>query len=104
MYAVKYAIAARSGSVQVNCTSQFHSQKLILKIKARDPIHKFSPPIFIPTPHGFSNNPGCVETYTADATATLLENDSTTGEFYEVFTERFSLVALEFGGDFRSMG
>lgn len=61
----------------------------------------FCPPIHIPTAAGFSNAPGCRETYTACARVQVLERSGRGWTSVENVT--FPLTALEFGGVFQSL-
>jgi hypothetical protein len=101
---IRYTVNAHGGFVEVNCTSLLRNQKLHLRIQSKTPISGFSPRIYIPTQNGFSNTPGCVETYTACASATLFETvpGSSSNLFVRKFSEVFELSALEFGGDFQT--
>lgn len=100
---VRYSVNAHKGLVEVNSSSTLRNQKLSLRIQSKVPISGFSAKVYIPTPLGFSNTPGCVETYTACATATVTEYDPGAGVYVEKFTGSFPLTALEFGGDFQNV-
>mmetsp|Transcript_13705 Transcript_13705/g.44762 ORF Transcript_13705/g.44762 Transcript_13705/m.44762 type:complete len:384 (-) Transcript_13705:471-1622(-) len=56
----------------------------------------FSAPLYTPTRHGFSTDPGCVESFTALATLSVKDAAGTV-----LSTEHFLLAALEFGGGWR---
>jgi hypothetical protein len=72
------------------------SERVELSINSQKPVSKaFGKPIFIPTAIGFSNSPGCIETYTALATILIKNKKNEIIEKYE-----FPLTALEFGGAF----
>lgn len=60
----------------------------------------FGPSVYIPTATGFSNSPGCRETYTAVATVTCSEFDSQLKRYVITETLVFPLTALEFGASF----
>jgi len=64
--------------------------ELHLNISA-DPT-SFSDPLYFPTTNGFSNDPGCVESYRASAKIEIIEDGNI------VSTETIELSALEFGG------
>ena len=53
--------------------------------------------VHIPTAYGFSNNPGCRESYTATAIVKLRPINSVSDDWEEYI---FPLSALEFGGSF----
>jgi hypothetical protein len=71
--------------------SRFSQRRATLRIDAADGsmIHN----VYVPTPNGMSNTPGCQETYTAVATVTYEDQDN-----HETYT--FPLTAFEFGGSF----
>ena len=70
-----------------------HVRELRLNVTA--PRGSFSDPLFFPTTHGFSNKPGCVESYASTMLIGAFEN----GLLVEQHTILFA--ALEFGGAFR---
>lgn len=74
-------------------------------IRPKSPIAKgsFGSPLHIPTANGFSNSPGCIETYTADADVICSELDGATSEYVEHSRTAFPLTALEFGGSFQGI-
>ena len=96
---IKYRVSSSTGTVEVNATTPFRNQRLHMKIysKHSSPAD-FSPAIYIPTANGFSNQPGCRETYTATAEATLYDSQDKI-----VKKIRFDLSALEFGGSFQGV-
>ena len=96
---IKYRVSSSSGSVEVNATTPFRNQRLHMTIRSKNasPVD-FSPAIYIPTAEGFSNKPGCRETYTAFATATIYDSQDAI-----VKEMTFDLSALEFGGSFQGV-
>lgn len=86
-------------TVSIKASSYWKSSERVeVTITPRYPTTKsFGSPIFIPTAKGFSNSPGCEETYTALANITFISNDNQIVENYQ-----FPLTALEFGGSFVS--
>lgn len=77
--------------------------EVIIRPKSTIAKGSFGPPLYIPTANGFRNNPGCIETYTADADVTCLELDEKTLEYVEKSHTSFPLTALEFGGSFQGI-
>jgi hypothetical protein len=75
--------------------------KLSLIIKSTEPYAAFSPPVHIPTATGFSNKPGCRESYTAVATVKLSKFNVNNGKYDIDEVIEFRLAALEFGGSFQ---
>lgn len=95
-----------NGLVEVNVTSITKKLRLKLRVHGIDTLAGFSPPLYIPTPTGFSNNPGCRETYTARAQIVVedryVEERSGTILFAPKCSLDIPLSALEFGGSFLS--
>eukprot|EP00965_Chrysotila_dentata_P247100 6207545-Pleurochrysis_carterae.AAC.5 len=56
----------------------------------------FSKPLYAPTRDGFSNTPGCVESFSAFGTLNVTDGDGRT-----IAADTFPLAALEFGGLWR---
>jgi hypothetical protein len=87
---VRYEIDGVRKVARFELTSRVTRRRASLHIAAREPsFHK----VFVPTPHGMSDAPGCEETYTAIATVTYDEDGAE--ESYS-----FPLTAFEFGGSF----
>jgi hypothetical protein len=99
---VKYRIDAVKGTVHVITTAASGMTRVELKITALQPFERaFSPRIYVPTPQGFTNDPGCRETYTATATAVCSAYNQITKEYEETDRCTFPLTALEYGGIFQ---
>ena len=77
--------------------------EVIIRPKSSIAKGSFGTPLYIPTANGFSNNPGCIETYTADADVTCSELDGETSEYVVKSRTSFPLTALEFGGSFQGI-
>ena len=94
-----------NGLVEVNATSVTKKLRLQLRIQAKGTLAGFSPPLYIPTPTGFSNYPGCRETYTATAHIVVedryVEEKNGTIIFVPKCSLNVPLSALEFGGSFQ---
>ncbi|CBN77444.1 conserved unknown protein [Ectocarpus siliculosus] len=79
----------------------------VLKADIRAPEGSFGSAIYVPTPEGFSNAPGCVESYAATARFRLytkgdkLEGDGVTRPLVLREEVEFKLAALEFGGEYQ---
>lgn len=95
---VKYNINPHNATVEFTATSALGGHRVSVLITSTDKLDAFSPPIFTPSPSGFSNSPGCREIYTADTQVVLSEIDRETGEYKAVHRLQFPLTALEFGG------
>jgi hypothetical protein len=92
-----------TGMVEVNATSVVKKLKLHLRVQSTVNLSGFSPPLYIPTASGFSNTPGCRETYTAMARITLEEGWGTISQIEKssaTFDLDIPLSSLEFGGSF----
>lgn len=61
----------------------------------------FGKPIHIPTANGFSNQPGCRETYTATAHVSLYRFNYSRMDFDLVHESRIDQSALEYGANFQ---
>eukprot|EP00607_Mallomonas_marina_P003199 CAMPEP_0182423746 /NCGR_PEP_ID=MMETSP1167-20130531/9828_1 /TAXON_ID=2988 /ORGANISM="Mallomonas Sp, Strain CCMP3275" /LENGTH=316 /DNA_ID=CAMNT_0024602989 /DNA_START=430 /DNA_END=1380 /DNA_ORIENTATION=+ len=96
---LKYKVEAATGAIQVEAVSVTGREMVRLHVESHVAIQAFSPPLYTPGPQGFSNTPGCRETYTAVATATCYERD-VSGKYVIVENLRFPLSVLEFGGTF----
>lgn len=112
---VKYDVDGTNGCIQLNATSLVRGTRVEVSIQ---PIgstisQSFRALVHVPTAHGFSNTPGCRETYTAIATIRLYDSrsinrkkmsmmmmnstDTAVGNMEEYV---FPLTALEYGGSF----
>jgi len=103
---IKYRIQPTRGIVTISANSAnlLRRERLEITVTAaathssHDSIKNlFGRPVFIPTAGGFSNSPGCLETYNAVATIDYFPGDDSeeTPESYSI-----PLTALEFGGSF----
>ena len=94
-----------NGLVEVHATSVTKKLSLQLRVQGKDTFTGFSPPLYIPTPTGFSNSPGCRETYTATAHIVVedryVDERSGTIVFVPKCSLNIPLSALEFGGSFQ---
>jgi hypothetical protein len=98
LYDIEYA----KGSVLIEATSLSGSDRLVLEVYSSNREMKdFGEAIYIPTAKGFSNRPGCRETYTATAKAKIY-NWNRRKSSYDIVDELcLDQVALEFGGSFQ---
>lgn len=111
---VQYDVDGINGCIQLNSTSLVRGMRVEVSIQ---PIgssisQSFRALVHVPTAHGFSNTPGCRETYTAVATIRLydspsidrskrsmmMNNTDTVVAHMEEYV--FPLTALEYGGSF----
>jgi len=81
-------------SIGLSAHSALGERKVDMFVSA--PRDTFSEPLYFPTPTGFSNDPGCVESYRAKATIEVQEKFHGFKELAEM-----EQVALEFGGNYR---
>jgi len=84
---------ACNATLELIAETPLSHRRISLSILA--PQDSFSDPLFFPTATGFSDKPGCVESYSATATVTT----SVGGR--DVQHHVFPLAALEFGGKMR---
>jgi len=99
-----YKLDAVEAEVKILATSSSGKRRLLLNIHSTEGNFKqaFGDPVYIPTKSGFSNKPGCRETYVAKVTVTCEEYDFVLKKFLPVGSpQTFSLAALEFGGSFQ---
>jgi hypothetical protein len=89
----RYCIDGKHRNVSLECSSFLKGNQIKLTITARQPTASFHT-VYVPTVHGFSNQPGCQECYTAIAKVIL------TTRKHELEEYEFPLTALEFGGSF----
>lgn len=101
--AFSYDLDGVLGTAKLTAHSFSGEDRVDLVIQSKSPVDggSFGAPLYIPTAKGFSNTPGCVETYTADASLTLYERDQSTLEYVEKGCLTFPLTAFEFGGSFQ---
>jgi hypothetical protein len=99
---IEHYINFSEGLVSIQSTSLNQLTKLELDISScKANSDAFGKAIHIPTVNGFSNRPGCKETYTASAVARLYSLDVKTMSYLLQETVKFELVALEFGAEFQ---
>ena len=62
----QYRLDGVTGEARVTATTLCNTRKIVVQIKSIMPVYDvgFCFPIHIPTAQGFSNEPGCKETYT----------------------------------------
>lgn len=110
---VNYDVDATNGCIQLNATSLVRGTRVEVSIQ---PIgstisQSFRALVHVPTADGFSNTPGCRETYTAVATIRLYDSrsinrrkrsmmNSTDTAVANMEEYVFPLTALEYGGSF----
>lgn len=83
---------ACNGTLSVSAMSACGRRRFEVLVTAPPP--SFSKALYFPTPYGFSNDPGCVESYQATAVVQLFEDDSDKPAEHATLRQ----VALEFGG------
>lgn len=97
---INYKFDSLLGFVVVEAVSAFGNERVTMSIQSRSTLDSFSEPLYTPSPEGFSNTPGCRETYTADAVIRCYDFDSSEQEFVLIEEINFPLTVLEFGGNF----
>lgn len=101
---VSYDIDSSKGIVKIVALSPTKDTKIKIVISITKPSsHAFGKAVHIPTPKGFSNTPGCRESYSAKGIVHCYER-STNNEYIEVEQHVFPLTCLEFGGSYTSVG
>ena len=95
-----YEVNPFSGMLRVTAVTLSGMTKMEITITS-DPIHSYTPPLYIPTRRGFQNSPGCRETYTALAKVAVLQRSGEGDGYYLEEEVEFPLTALEFGGLFQ---
>jgi hypothetical protein len=94
---VRFTTERATGNLKLTATSLFKKQRVEVTIQTCGNVSlAFDARVQVPTACGFSNSPGCVETYTA--TATIRVTDTTDPSLQEEYV--FPLTALEYGGAF----
>ena len=99
-----YALNGQTGVSEINATSLAGMQQLRIKLVPMGSISSTvfgEAAIYIPTQNGFSNTPGCKETYTAIAIVECLVFNYTSSRYEQITTSYFPLTALEYGGSFQ---
>lgn len=96
---VTFTTNASDGSVSLNATSLLKQCRLEMSIEtAGDAEKAFGVTVQIPTAKGFSQYPGCKETYTAQTRIKYTDLSSRRSSATEEYL--FPLSALEYGGNF----
>lgn len=85
-----------AGKLELNATARNGRRRLLLRLSA--PPDSFGAPMPIPTEDGFSNQPGCRESYAAIAHVVALVRRSVTSMWEEQLRLSVPLATLEFGG------
>jgi hypothetical protein len=97
---IAYRTDPYHGRVQLTAVSRSGKLKVVVDICSRKPCASFeSPPLFVPTRRGFSNSPGCRETYTATARVAVFEYEG--DKFVQKKMIEYINVALEFGAKYQ---
>ena len=94
-----YIVNGINGVSEINCTTFSGSEFLNIQLIPRDSVasKEFGQSIYIPTKYGFSNTPGCRETYTAYAIVKHAVLNISSMEYETIRTSYFPLTALEYG-------
>lgn len=102
---IKYIVDGIVGFVNITAYSLSRMDRVNLIITPISSIASgsFGSPLYIPTATGFTNNPGCIETYTAVANIISSQYDYNTQSYIESDRIDFPLTALEFGGSFQKV-
>ena len=101
---MEYDLDGHTGVVKITAQSLSKSSQVEITIQPFHTFEKsFGKHIFIPTPKGFSNTPGCRETYSATANVVCSEWDHTLNQYVMTESISFPLTALEFGGAFQGI-
>jgi hypothetical protein len=87
------------GRLSLRCTSRCGRRLMTIDIQA--PQGSFGEPIYCPTQVGWSNLPGCIESYTATARLRCFRRTGWRLRKKLVEDVQVPLAALEFGGDFQ---
>lgn len=90
------------GVVVIKAVSASRDTLVELEVQSDGSLNSFGSPIYIPTAEGFSNQPGCRETYTASATVKVYKYDWLTLNYKKMDEIEFRQVALEFGASFQN--
>lgn len=114
----QYRIDGVTGDSYIEAYSLLNDRKLVVRltpcspdaittrIGMGDPVNVvqssvFGQPIHIPTAKGFSNRPGCKETYTATAKVSLYQFNYSRMTYDLVHESRINQTALEYGANFQ---
>lgn len=91
---ISASVDACQNKLQLTAKTPLGHRHLELTVSA--PADTFSDPLFFPTPNGWSNDPGSVESYMATASITLFDRSGN-----QLETVSIPQTALEFGGAYR---
>lgn len=94
---IAHHLDSRNGCLNITAVHSSRRIKVQLDISA-PPASFLSSAVYIPTAEGFSNTPGCKESYVANATARVYEYAD--GEWLLQRTLAFPLSCLEFGNSY----
>ncbi|CAM9902697.1 unnamed protein product [Laminaria digitata] len=103
----RIAVKASRAENRLKLVARSWGGNRVLKADIHAPAASFGSAIYVPTPEGFSDAPGCVESYAATATFRLYtkgdkaDGDGVTRPLVLREEVEFKLAALEFGGDFQ---
>mmetsp|Transcript_15273 Transcript_15273/g.14661 ORF Transcript_15273/g.14661 Transcript_15273/m.14661 type:complete len:500 (+) Transcript_15273:138-1637(+) len=102
---IRYTVDGIVGFVNITAYSLGGMDRVNLIIKPKTSISEgsFGSPLYIPTATGFTNRPGCIETYTAVANFIISEYNYQNQSYVESDRIEFPLTALEFGGSFQGI-
>jgi hypothetical protein len=102
---IRYDLDGIVGFVNITAYSLCGKSRVNIIITPKTSIAggSFGPPLYIPTATGFTNHPGCIETYTAVANIISSEYDYQTQSYVESDRIEFPSTALEFGGSFQGI-
>lgn len=74
-----------------------------LEVDVQAPLSSFAAPVYVPTPKGFTNTPGCRDSFAASIDITAYERPAKGRDWRVVEGERIELGALEFGGEYQKL-
>lgn len=95
----KHVLSYAEGRLKV--TAKSRCGKRIMEIDIHAPPDSFGEAIFVPTHAGWSNSPGCVESYAATATLKCYKKENKRADMQLIEEVVMPLSALEFGGLFQ---
>jgi hypothetical protein len=99
-----YDINGITGVTSISSENLLGNRRIDIQLIPIDTVSssEFGEPIYIPTAHGFSNKPGCRETYTACAVVTLKKYSEASSNYSVIKNTNFPMTALEYGGSFQN--
>jgi hypothetical protein len=102
---IRYDLNGIIGFVNITAYSLCGMDRVNLIITPKTSIAggSFGSPLYIPTATGFTNRPGCIETYTAVTNIVSSKYDYQTKSYVESDRIEFPSTALEFGGSFQGI-